>query len=152
MGEITIAQLLLRDKIISQEHLEQANQIQKKSGGLVEMILVKQGYLTPQNLTKYMKMAEDKQKEAGISDSQPKKLRLGEILVQAGEITEEQVSQALEYQKKHGVKIGIAFVDLEIISRQVLVKYLTKQSQMVIDSMSLLNYEATDIVSEVEKK
>ena len=68
------------------------------------------------------------------------------------EITEKQLNQALEYQKGRGVKIGIALVELDFIERSTLVRYLTKQSQMVIDSVGLLNYEAGDIVSEAERK
>ena len=149
--KINIGQLLLKDKIITQEQLEHAKAVQDKAGGLIEMILVKQGFITPQNLTKYMKILEEKKREAGIKSEKPKKLRLGEILIQANEITREQLDEALEKQKGTSERLGIVLVDLGYVSRQTLVKYLTKQSQMVIDSMGLLNYEATDIVGEAEQ-
>lgn len=151
-NELNIGQLLIKDKIITQDQLDHAIAQQNKSGGLVEMILVKQGFLTPQNLTKYTKMLEEKQKAAGIKTVPPKKLRLGEILIAANELNESQLEEALKYQQEKGVKIGIALVDLGFIQRSTLVKYLTKQSQMVIDSAGLMTYEATDMVSEAEKK
>ncbi|MDH4263670.1 MAG: hypothetical protein OEV78_11555 [Spirochaetia bacterium] len=147
-----IGDMLVKDKMITQDQLNHAISIQKKSGGLLEMILVKQGVLSPQNLTKYMKIIDEQNKASGKKVEQPEKLRLGEILIKNNEITENQLNQALEYQKGKGVKIGIALVELEFIERSTLVRYLTKQSQMVIDSVGLLNYEAGDIVSEAEKR
>jgi|GEM_PF-581778 len=147
-----IGELLLKDKLITQEQYDIALNVQKKSGGLLEMIFVKQGFVSQQNLTRYMKLAEEKNKADGITTQPAKKLRLGEILIQNGEITAGQLKEALEYQKERGVKIGIALIELEFIERGTLVRYLTKQSQMVIDSVGLLNLEAGDIVSEAEKK
>jgi len=149
---ISIGNLLVKDKVISQEQLDNAVSVQKKTGGLLEMILVKQGVLTPQNLTKYLRIVEEKNKASGVIEKPTVKLRLGEILIQNNEITVDQLNQALAYQKEKGVKIGIALVELDFIERSTLVRYLTKQSQMVIDSVGLLNYQAGDIVSEAEKK
>jgi len=143
-----IGEFLLKEKAVTQEQLDQAIAIQKKSGGLLEMILVKQGAITPQNLTKYMRILE----ERGGKQAQAPRMRLGEILIQNNEITQDQLNQALEYQKQKGVKIGIALVELDLIERATLVKYLTKQSQMVIDAAGLSTYEASDMVSEAEKK
>lgn len=147
-----IGDLLLKDKLITQEQYDIALNVQKKSGGLLEMIFIKQGFVTPQNLTRYLKIIEEKNNAAGIKNQPVKKMRLGEILIQNGEITMDQLNEALAYQKEKGVKIGIALIELDFIERGTLVRYLTKQSQMVIDSVGLLNYEAGDIVSEAEKK
>ncbi|MDH4199220.1 MAG: hypothetical protein OEV66_02480 [Spirochaetia bacterium] len=151
-SDINIGQLLIKDKVITQEQLDHAIAYQSKAGGLIEMILVNQGLLTPQNLAKYRRIIEDREKAAGIKKEPAKKLRLGEILIAANEITQEQLDAALKYQQEKGVKIGIAFLDLGFIQRTTLVRFLTKQSQMVIDSANLMNYEATDMVSEAEKK
>lgn len=147
-----IGELLLKDRLITQDQLNHALALQKKSGGLLEMILVKQGVLTPQNLTRYMKIVEEKNKASGIQTKPAPRLRLGEILIQNNEITQEQLDRALEYQKQKEVKIGVALIELELIDRSTLVRYLTKQAQMVIDSAGLQNYEAGDMVSEAERK
>lgn len=149
---LDIGQLLLKEKVITQEQWEHAKHIQDKSGGLLEMILVKQGIISPQNLTRYIKILEEKQKELGITSQPAKKMRLGEILLADNVITQEQLEEALEYQKEKKVKIGIALVELDFIERSTLVRYLTKQSQMVIDSTGLMTFEATDMVTEAEKK
>jgi type IV pilus assembly protein PilB len=147
-----IGELLIKDRVITQDQLDHALAAQKKYGGLLEMILVKQGVLSAQNLTKYLKIIEEKNKISGNQNQSTPKLRLGEILIQNNEITPQQLKQALEYQKEKGVKIGIALVELELIERSTLVRYLTKQSQMVIDTANLFNYEAGNIVDEAEKK
>jgi len=41
--------------------------------------------------------------------------RLGEMLLKAGKITKDQLEEALEYQKKHGGKIGEILLKLGYI-------------------------------------
>jgi transcription initiation factor IIE alpha subunit len=56
---------------------------------------------------------------------------LGEILLEKGEITQEQLDKALEVQKNEGGLIGIILVNQAAISEQVLVKYLALQAEKV---------------------
>ncbi len=56
---------------------------------------------------------------------------LGEILLEKGEITQEQLDKALEVQKNEGGLIGIILVNQGSISEQVLVKYLALQAEKV---------------------
>ena len=56
---------------------------------------------------------------------------LGEILLNNGEITEEQLNKALEVQKNEGGLIGIILVTQGAITEQVLVKYLAIQAERV---------------------
>lgn len=56
-----------------------------------------------------------------------KKIRIGDILVAAGAITEEQLQEALAYQKEHGGKLGGTLVEMNLISQEVLVTLLTQQ-------------------------
>lgn len=59
---------------------------------------------------------------------------LGDILVDNGEITAEQLAEALEIQKKEGGLIGIILVNLGFLSEQSLVKYLAVQAERVVQS------------------
>jgi hypothetical protein len=59
---------------------------------------------------------------------------LGEMLVESGEITQEQLDQALEVQKKEGGLIGIILVNLNLMSEKTLVKYLSLQAERVVKS------------------
>ncbi len=55
-----------------------------------------------------------------------KRIRFGEFLMRAGVVTEEQLEQAIEEQKKSGLKIGEALVELGIMSPRKLNKCLAK--------------------------
>ena len=56
---------------------------------------------------------------------------LGEILLENGEITQEQLDKAVEVQKKEGGLIGIILVTQGAITEQTLVKYLAIQAERV---------------------
>lgn len=55
------------------------------------------------------------------------KRKLGEILVENGMLTQEQLMDALQYQKTNNVRIGDALVELGIISNKSLIKVLEFQ-------------------------
>ncbi|MDH5716104.1 MAG: HAMP domain-containing protein [Spirochaetia bacterium] len=59
-GEKSIGELLVDDKIITQEELEKALDIQLEKGGFLGAILVTQGYIDPKTLASYIKKQEEK--------------------------------------------------------------------------------------------
>lgn len=59
---------------------------------------------------------------------------LGEILLENGEISEEQMEKALDVQKQEGGLIGIILVTMGAITEQTLVKYLAIQAERVATS------------------
>lgn len=56
-----------------------------------------------------------------------KKIRMGDLLVAAGAITEEQLQEALALQKEKGQKLGKTLLDEGFISQELLVAVLTQQ-------------------------
>ena len=62
------------------------------------------------------------------------KVLLGEMLLENGEITHQQLDEALEIQKKDGGLLGIILVNLGFINEQSLVKYLAIQAERVVKS------------------
>ena len=60
-----------------------------------------------------------------------KKIRIGDLLVEAGAITDEQLQEALAKQKEEGGMLGNIIMDLGFISRELLITVLT--TQMGID-------------------
>ncbi len=150
---IYLGELLIEEKLITQEQLSRALDIQKKRGGLVGMILVNQGFLSEEALTRYTKIQSERNAALGhTEENKPKRARLGELLLANGEITPKQLNEALEFQKKNNVKLGIALLQMEFIDKTTLIRYLTKQAQTVIDSIGISTVEAKHMVSEVEKK
>lgn len=56
-----------------------------------------------------------------------KKIRMGDLLVAAGAITEEQLQEALALQKEKGKKLGKTLLDSGMISKELLIAVLTQQ-------------------------
>jgi len=56
-----------------------------------------------------------------------KRIRLGDLLLRAGVITEEQLRSALAEQKKWGGKLGSLLVEMNFLDEDMLVKALSKQ-------------------------
>ena len=64
-----------------------------------------------------------------------KKIRIGDLLVEAGAITEEELQEALAYQKENGGRLGNIIMELGFISQELLVTVLT--TQMGIDYVEI---------------
>lgn len=56
-----------------------------------------------------------------------KKIRIGDLLVEAGAITEDELQQALAKQKEEGGMLGNIIMDMGFISRELLITVLTTQ-------------------------
>lgn len=59
-----------------------------------------------------------------------KPLKLGEILIRAGIITEEQVKDALAYKKEHGGRLGSTLIELGFLSEENLLNVLAHQLKL----------------------
>jgi len=59
---------------------------------------------------------------------------LGEMLVENGVITREQMNKAVEIQQQEGGLIGIILVSQGIITEQKLLEYLAMQAKIVTNS------------------
>ncbi|MEW6608447.1 MAG: hypothetical protein AB1414_13550 [bacterium] len=75
----------------------------------------------------------------------PEKLLLGQILVEEGILTKEQLHQALLEQKKSNKKLGRILVDLGFLSEEIIIDYLTHQITDILE-------ECEDITSHLVRK
>ncbi len=73
-----------------------------------------------------------------------KKIRMGDLLVAAGAITEEQLQEALTLQKEKGQKLGKTLLDSGIISQELLIAVLTQQ--LGVDYVDLRGAKFSDEV------
>ncbi len=73
-----------------------------------------------------------------------KQIRIGDLLVEAGAITEDQLQQALVVQKETGGRLGNVIMDLGFISRELLITVLT--TQMGIDYVELKTVKVDEAV------
>ena len=83
-----------------------------------------------------------------------KKLRLGDVLIEAGAITQDQLEEALAEQKRSGHKLGRALTDVGAISEKELYAFLAKK--MEIDFLDLrsveLKPETVNLLAEVQAR
>lgn len=71
-----------------------------------------------------------------------KKIKLGDLLVSAGAISEEELMEALSKQKELGMKLGQTLVQLDYISQDIL--NATLQQQLGIEFISLAGIKLDD--------
>ncbi|MEW6325016.1 MAG: ATPase, T2SS/T4P/T4SS family [Nitrospirota bacterium] len=56
-----------------------------------------------------------------------KRKKLGELLIAAGLLTEEQLSQALAYQHRHGGRLGVILLKMGFVTEEAMIKMLGSQ-------------------------
>lgn len=78
------------------------------------------------------------------------KLRLGDLLISAGRMTDEQLSRALKVQKETGMKLGEVLVQEDIISEDELLKVLAEQMGIPIVDLSSYNIER-DVAKQISE-
>ncbi len=74
-------------------------------------------------------------------------LRIGEMLLRAGIITEKQLEEALKRQKETGKRLGSTLVEMGIIDEKTLVKFLSKQLGVPPVDLSTLKMIPPEILS-----
>ena len=74
-----------------------------------------------------------------LSTDAPKKIRLGDLMVEAGAITDGQLKLALQEQKITGKKIGRVLVDMGLIQEQQLL--LTLSGHLKIPFVELRQFQ-----------
>ena len=70
-----------------------------------------------------------------------KKVRLGELLVNSGVLSNEQLQQALDNPARQGKKLGEFLVDEGIVSEDDLAKALSKQLDLDMIDLQSMNVE-----------
>ncbi len=69
------------------------------------------------------------------------KIRIGDLLVKNGVITEEQLMGALAAQKKKGTKLGNTLVDLGLVTSQQFYEFLASQMNLQFIDLKHYNYK-----------
>ncbi|OEE41261.1 GspE/PulE family protein [Vibrio anguillarum] len=80
--------------------------------------------------------------------------RLGDLLVEEGIITENQVEQALATQKRSGRKLGDTLIELGFLSEQQMLSFLSQQLSLPLIDLSRANVDidAVQILPEVHAR
>ena len=112
LGEILISQGL-----ITEEQLLIALKEHKRTGISIGTVLVKLGFISDDDLSSVL----------GQQIHLDQKKRIGEVLLEQGLLTEEQLQAGLEEQRKTGLQLGKCLVNLGFISENKLVDVLSAQ-------------------------
>lgn len=77
----------------------------------------------------------------------PKKVRVGDLLVEQGVITNEQLEYALKEQKVAGTKLGKTLVNLGFVDEKVLLNTLSQQLNIPFVDIQTFSYHRDDVRS-----
>ncbi|MCK4295069.1 MAG: type II secretion system protein GspE, partial [Candidatus Marinimicrobia bacterium] len=67
------------------------------------------------------------------------KKQLGQILVEAGKISEDQLTEALRYKRDHNMYLGKAIINMGLLSEKEIAQTLS--DQLELPYLDLLEYE-----------
>lgn len=73
--------------------------------------------------------------------AQRKKIRIGDLMVRNGVITEEQLMHALSVQKKTGAKLGNTLIELKLVTSQQFHEFLATQLDLPYIDLKHYNYK-----------
>jgi len=121
---VKIGELLLQEKIITQEQLQKALDYQKENPKVrIGEALVKLGFVD-------IKTIIEVQAKQVLSDTSALP-RLGEILLMEKAITQDQLRKALEHQQQHpGMKLGQTLIDLGFATKETVSNALGKMGHI----------------------
>ncbi|AJY77762.1 glycosyltransferase family 2 protein [Paenibacillus beijingensis] len=112
MGDILVSQ-----GVISRSQLEAAIASQVRYGGRLGDILIDMGFADSESLQQF-------------ASGPPCRSMLGDLLVSANVITQEQLEQALEFQRNSGGRIGDILLSLKMVEPEILYRFIAIQFQL----------------------
>jgi len=112
LGEILVAQ-----GFITEEQLMQGMQEHRRTGISLGTVLVRLGFISEKELTSVL----------GRQIELNQKRRIGEVLIEQGLITPEQLEAGLQQQKQSGDRLGACLVNLHFITEEKLIDVLSAQ-------------------------
>ncbi|HEX3019596.1 MAG TPA: ATPase, T2SS/T4P/T4SS family [Chitinispirillaceae bacterium] len=112
-----LGEILLSQGLINQEQLLSALQEHKRSGVSLGSVLVKMGFISDDELSSVL----------GAQIHLDQKKRIGEVLLEQGLITDQQLQLGLDEQKKSGLQLGKCLINLGFITESKLVDVLSAQ-------------------------
>ena len=130
-GKSKIGELLLRQGVIDEDQLKHAQSEHARTGIALSKILVRLGMVSEEVLTNVL----------GVQMRNSTRMRIGELLLKHGYITEAQLNRALEEQKKTGQRLGRILVTLGFMPEERLVEILSAQFEVPYVKLSNFNID-----------
>jgi len=130
-SKANIGEFLLRQGIIDEDQLKHALSEQERTGIMLSKILVRLGMVSEDTLTNIL----------GVQMQSTTKMRIGEMLMAQGYITEAQLEKALEQQKVTGQRLGKTLVSLGFMPEEKLIEILSIQFEIPYVSLSNFSFD-----------
>lgn len=140
-GRTNLGALLLRLGLIDEDQLEHAMSEHKRTGLALSKILLRLGMVSEDALTQIL----------GARMQATTKMRIGEMLINQGYITEDQLNKALEEQKKTGQKLGRTLVSLGFLPEDKLVEILSAQLEVPFVKLENFTFDP-EVVNKVSEE
>ncbi len=113
----SLGETLVETGVISAEQLEQALAEQQRSGRKLGRVLTELGLCTQEDI-------------ATALQEQVRRIRIGDLLIDYGHITEEQLGEALKQQKGSERKLGQVLIDMGLVTQRQILEVLADQLQV----------------------
>ena len=127
-----LGEILLAQGLITEEDLHKAMLAQRQSGKTLATTLLEMGIISKDDMHEIL----------GDQVHLNTNKRIGEVLVDQGLITEQQLLKGLEHQKAKHLKLGEALVDLNYISESKLIDILS--AQLDVQQVKIENVKVED--------
>lgn len=131
-NKMNLGQLLLRQGVLDEDQLAHAMAEHKRTGLMLSKILVRLGMVSEETLTNIL----------GSQMQSTTKMRIGEMLLAQGYITQEQLDKALETQKTTGKRLGRTLVDMGYMPEERLIEILSRQFEVPYVKLDNFNVDA----------
>lgn len=140
-----LGDLLIERGLLSDEELNRALEESKNQGVLLGKYLVQEGYITEQELVPILT-----ELFGGTIQNEKKKKKLGQILVERGMVTKEQLAKALEIGNKKGLRLGKVLLEEKLVDEVNLAKALSEHFGLEYINLDgvIPSPEATGLVTE----
>ena len=140
-----LGEILLSQGLITEEQLDKAFRTQSLTGQTLGTVLVSSGAISAEDLS--LVLGEQLQVDS--------KKRIGDILLEQGIITQEQLTEALKLQKSNGKKLGEILISAGFITETKLIDILGAQldvQHVLLDSIKISPELASLITEEMCKR
>jgi len=132
MVKMQIGQLLLQKGLVNADQLAHAIGEQKRTGLHLSKIITRLGFISEEQMTGVL--------SEQVQTSEHK--RIGELLMEKGYITYEQLDHALDEQRKTGLRLGKMLMQLGYMSEERLIEILSAQLEIPTVNLSDINIES----------
>jgi hypothetical protein len=138
-GSRLLGQLLLGEGVITEAQLDGALSFQRRHAPHLRLgqILIQQEILTPESLQQTLL-------RVGLASSQGKR-RLGAILVEAGILSEAELTTALAHQRRTGLRLGDVLLQLDLVPEQAVKEALGTQTGVAFVAPEAISLDPTVI-------